>query len=252
MVNTWLFEALLDFLFPAECTFCQNFLGEGRFVSFCKSCWGKIKFIQGSLCTCCGRPFESENVLETAPGFLCGSCRNDLYYFDKARAVGKYEGVLKEAIHQFKYKPTRIGMGKPSLGRHLAELMIHHGTPSLNVGSFDAIMPIPLHKSRQRHRGFNQSEVLARFLGHYYRIPLDVDHLYRVKETRPQTGLSGHERAENVKGAFVIRKAEELKGKKIVLIDDVFTTGATVNEASRVLKEAKAGEVLVLTLAKVC
>jgi ComF family protein len=241
----------LDFLFPAECTFCKQFLGDERFLIFCKGCWEKVELIKDSICSCCGKPFESKNSFESAPNFLCGRCREGFYHFDKARAIGKYEGVLKEAIHQFKYKATWTGKGKPRLGRHLSEWLADHLSSDLKLSSFDLIIPIPLHKNRKRWRGFNQSEVLAKFLGQRYRVPLNTFHLYRGKETRPQIELSGDERTQNVQGAFGIRDAKELEGKKIILVDDVFTTGATVNESSRVLKKAEVKEILVLTLARV-
>lgn len=244
--------AFLDFLFPAECVFCKNFLGEERLLGFCKGCWEKIELITGSLCACCGKPFVSESISETAPEFTCENCRKSLYHFDKARAVGKYQGVLREAIHQFKYSPSQVGMGKPRLGKPLSELLLRHLPPDLKIQSFDLVMPVPLHKNRKAQRGFNQSEILAKFLSRRYQIPLDTSHLYRMKETQPQVGLSGSERAENVKGAFGIQNAINLKGKKVILVDDVWTTGATVNESSRMLKKAEAKEVLVLTLARVC
>lgn len=243
-------EALSDFLFPAECTFCKNFLGEERILNFCKNCWRKVELIEDSVCCCCGKPFPSHNVSETAPGFTCENCRKGLYHFNKARAVGKYQGVLKEAIYQFKYEPTRVGRGKPGLGKHLAKLMIHHLPPDLNLTTFDVIIPVPLHKSRKRWRGFNQSEILGRFLGRHYRIPLDTHHLYRIKETRPQVELTGKERIGNVQGAFKVQRAKDLEGKKVVLVDDVFTTGSTVNESSRILKKVGVREILVLTLAR--
>jgi ComF family protein len=243
-------EAFLDFLFPAECTFCKNFLGEERILNFCKNCWGRVELIKDSVCCGCGRPFPSQNVSETAPDFTCENCRKGLYYFDKARAVGKYEGVLKEAIHQFKYEPTRAGRGKPGLGRHLAKFMIQYLPSDLNLNTFDRIIPVPLHENRKRWRGFNQSEILGKFLGQHYQIPLDTHHLYRIKETQPQVELTGRERIKNVRGAFVVQRAEDLEGKKVVLVDDVFTTGSTVNESSRMLKKAGVREILVLTLAR--
>lgn len=244
--------ALLDFLFPAECVGCKGFLGENRFLGFCKDCWGKIEFVTGSLCFCCGKPFETKSISQMTSNFTCGNCRKGLYYFDKARAIGKYKGVLKEAIHHFKYSPTQVGMGKPGLGKYLSELLLQHLPPDLQISSFDLVIPVPLHKNRKEQRGFNQSEILAKFLSQRYHIPLDTKHLYRIKETRPQIELSSSERAENVKGAFIIRNPRELKGKKIILIDDVFTTGATVNESSRILKKAEVKKVLVLTLTRVC
>lgn len=243
-------EAFLDFLFPAECTFCKNFLGEERILNFCKNCWGRVELIKDSVCCGCGRPLPSQNVSETAPDFTCENCRKGLYYFDKARAVGKYEGVLKEAIHQFKYEPTRVGRGKPGLGRHLAKFMIQYLPSDLNLNTFDRIIPVPLHENRKRWRGFNQSEILGKFLGQHYQIPLDTHHLYRIKETQPQVELTGRERIKNVRGAFVVQRAEDLEGKKVVLVDDVFTTGSTVNESSRMLKKAGVREILVLTLAR--
>jgi len=162
-------------------------------------------------------------------------------HYDQAIAAGLFEGPLREAIHVFKYRPVR------SLGKPLAAWMAEQVRMTVHL---DLAMPVPLHRTRLRHRGFNQALILADGISERFSVPLLYDNLLRLRSTRPQVELSGHERAENVKGAFGLARPSEVREKRILLIDDVFTTGATMNECAKVLKEADAASVTVLTLAR--
>jgi ComF family protein len=161
--------------------------------------------------------------------------------FDQALSVGYFEGPLREAIHQFKYRPCR------ALGRPLALWMTKNICP---VDGIDRIIPVPLHTSRLRQRGFNQALILAHGISKTFTLPLSYDNLKRVRPTRPQVELSAEERIKNVAGAFALRNPDELKGLDVLLIDDVFTTGATMNECARVLKDAGVSRVTALTIAR--
>jgi ComF family protein len=187
-------------------------------------------------------PFGSPEALTSSPEHACLSCRQRPPHFDQALAAGIFEGTLREAIHIFKYQAVW------ALGRPLAEWM----ASQVNVTTLlDMVMPVPLHTRRLRERGFNQALLLAHGIAVRFAIPLVLDNLVRIRFTRPQVELSGRDRMENVSGAFALRSPEAMNGKRVLLIDDVFTTGATLNECSRVLKHAGAASVTAFTLARV-
>lgn len=174
-------------------------------------------------------------------GHECGYCRLNPPMFDQVLSIGEFEGPLREAIHMFKYRPCI------SLGPHLGAWMASR----LRIASdMDYVMPVPLHRSRLRFRGFNQSLLLAYHISESSGINLSYDNLVRIRATRPQVELSGEERIKNIKGAFGLRRPADAADKRILLIDDVFTTGATLNECATVLKAAGAAYVSALTLAR--
>ena len=192
-------------------------------------------------------PFKSDVTLIKSPNFLCGGCREKLPHFTKAIAVGVYEGTLSEAIHILKYQKRQ------AMVKHLNDLM-----PDFLLQRFaqsDIIIPVPLHKKRLNERGFNQSLLIAHYMSKSLNIPLYVNGLQRTRWTRPQIELTREERLKNVRGAFAVKAglkpATTIKGKNVILVDDVYTTGATVNECAKVLKKAGADEVVVFTLARV-
>lgn len=232
---------ILDFFLPSSCTSCNSPVGGFGIPHFCTTCWNDFSLLQGPVCPRCGRPFESPETLTHSPGHLCLSCRNELPHFDQSVSVGQFEGALREAIHTFKYKPCR-SLGKP-LSRWMAK----------NIGfepGIDIVMPVPLHKRRLRQRGFNQALLLAHGISKRYGLTLSFDNLARTRHTKPQVELSGKDRIANVAGAFSLRRPELIADRSVVLIDDVFTTGATLNECSRALKDAGASRVMALTLAR--
>jgi ComF family protein len=185
----------------------------------------------GPLCRICGVPIVSEHA------DICGRCIESPPYFEQAVSFGMYEDVLASAIHQFKF----IGIRR--LHVPLTDLLLHHDT-----GSIDAIIPVPLSHSGLLSRGFNQTLLLADRLARQKKIPLIMDCLMKTRETPPQVGLSAEERMKNMKKAFTC--VTPLNGKRILLIDDVMTTGATVNECAKELKKAGAASVSVLALAR--
>jgi ComF family protein len=200
---------------------------------------GGIKFIHSPTCPACGRPFAAEGQ----PEHLCHACLNAPYHFAKARAVTFYDGSVLEAVHRFKFGKKII------YARTLAGLRTGDGL--FNLDHFDLFVPVPLHVKRLRQRGFNQTLLLLReWAGEEKKDKIDFTTLVRYRWTEPQTNLKHHERRKNIKGAFAVKRPDKVRGKNILLCDDVFTTGATVNECARVLKEAGAREVSVLTLAR--
>lgn len=197
--------------------------------------------IHGQICPICGAPFGSAETLSHSPGYVCGRCRQSPPDYDQSLSIGYFEGQLREAIHQFKYRPCR------SLGRHLSEWM--NGNLRF-VADIDLVVPVPLHRKRLRQRGFNQALMLAHGVSRARALPLSHDNLVRIRSTRPQVELSAEERVKNVAGAFALKRPQDVMRKRALLIDDVFTTGATMNECAAVLKKAGASGVIALTLAR--
>jgi len=193
--------------------------------------------IRGPLCHVCGRSFTGAGVDHT-----CGSCIKKRPPFVMARSIYAYEGKVRVAVHELKYK-WAVMLG-PFLGGVMAE--------ALEGCDFtaDMLVPVPLHKKKLRKRGFNQSVVLASNISTRFSLELNITNLVRVRPTPSQVGLTGEQRRANMAGAFMVRDAEIFKGKGIILVDDVFTTGATVAECAKVLKRAGA-RVAVITLARV-
>ncbi len=233
-----LIERCLQFLLPPQCHCCEKFLEEGQ-QGICPDCLSNIRWIEPPLCTLCGVPFLSREI-ENHP---CGACLTRGKYFTMARAVGYYEGPLREAIHRWKYEEKSYLT--LFFGEKLAEGFCRYWDPQ----SFDLIIPVPLHSKRLRERGFNQALLLVKELSRRTRIPYSKRLLQKRILTPPQVNLSGGEREKGVRGSFHIQRDEEIEGKSILLVDDVYTTGATVNECSKVLLKAGAERVDVLTIA---
>lgn len=234
-------RSFLDFLLPTSCSYCRSRVGSSPVPFFCAACWSDFSLIQGPVCPQCGRPFDSSEALAYSPAHLCGSCRQAPPQYDQALSAGQFEGPLREAVHVFKYRPCR------ALGSHLGAWM---AGAILLEPVIDAVMPVPLHSTRLRERGFNQALLLAHALCKAHGLTLSFDNLNRIRPTRPQVELSGEERVANVAGAFALRRPGEVSGRTVLLIDDVHTTGATLNECARVLKKAGAARVMALTLAR--
>jgi ComF family protein len=233
-------QGMVDIIFPSRCPTCQTLLQDRRNVSFCSTCATRIKTIRQPLCPVCGLPFPREE----GSNHLCGDCLLSPKAFIAARAVGFYEATLLEAIHLFKYQ------GQSALGEILGRRMAEHDYPDFQISTCTLIIPVPLHVKRLRERGFNQSLILAKAIARQYAIPLDFTSLKRHIYTQPQVSLGKMDRQANVRGAFVMKKPGHLAGEKILLVDDVYTTGSTLNECARILVKNGAAEVAVLTLAR--
>lgn len=231
---------IADLLFPPRCITCDIILKEHGPLPFCPHCTAGIHFIHSPLCPRCGIPFTAME----GEDHLCGECLVTQRPYAVARAVGLYEETLLQAIHLFKYR-GRIGIGKV-----LGNLMADFAGGIWDMKVFSAIMPVPLHRKRLRERGFNQAVVLARKIAKRFDLPLDFVTLRREVLTKPQVGLGHEERSVNVRGAFTVRKPERTTGKRILLVDDVYTTGSTLAECAGTLLDAGADSVAVLTLAR--
>ncbi len=233
-------NAGLSFFFPEICQVCRQRRAGPAEGFVCPDCRAQVKWIRPPWCERCGEPVAG--AITTA--FVCSHCREAVPWFDWARgAVGTLEPVL-DLIHRYKYQ--RALWAEP----FLAGLLITAARPALAAESWDGIVPVPLHPTRQREREFNQAERLARRLGRACDLPVDSKLLRRVLNTRTQTMLSREERQANVRKAFALRTNRSLAGRRLVLVDDVFTTGATTNACARVLREAGAAAVCVWTVAR--
>ncbi|MFA5411169.1 MAG: ComF family protein [Candidatus Omnitrophota bacterium] len=239
---TGFFQGLADLIYPKTCAACKKRLSDKSCVAglICRECWGKIKRNLPPFCFRCGRHLEARNFSKN----ICPDCVKKALHFDRAFSPCRYEGVAKALIHELKYK------NKDYLAEALSSLMIEFIREyRLPMDYLDFIVPVPLHKTRLREREFNQAEVLSKYIAAEFKKDLLPGALNRLRLTRTQTELAHHERFLNVKGSFSAAKGTEIKGKNILLIDDVLTTGATSSEAAYALKDAGAGVVFVLTLA---
>jgi ComF family protein len=228
---------VLAVVFPSRCPACAMPVDSPRRGPLCEACWSALPRHGGASCGC-GVPL--------VPGLAaCGRCRRGLSSFTGGASLGPYEGSLRVAVQELKYRARRRVAGR------LAEAML--GDPQVRgvLAGASLLVPVPLHPRRQRQRGFNQSELLARELGRRAAIAVAATALVRRQDTPPQTGLSAAARRANVKGAFAVRHRSQVSGKSVVLVDDVLTTGATAAACARTLATAGAREVRLLTAARV-
>jgi len=237
-VGTW--SSLLDLLFPPLCHSCRAFIPDAGEVKLCDECIDDVTPLDGPRCSCCGHPFATEGGMD----HLCGRCTTDPPAFSAARSALRFDRTTRDLIHGFKYGC------KVQLRRPLGLLAAPHLDRFVAGFAPELILPVPLHVRRLRQRGFNQALLLAELFATRWGIPLSRNNLRRTRWTEPQVNLSAAERADNVKGAFSIANPAELAGKRILLVDDVYTTGSTVKECSRVLLHEGGAPTAVVTLAR--
>ncbi len=234
-------EELSEALFPPLCLACSEVISGKAHEVFCPDCLRQITFITGSRCPVCGIVFPDS----PAEDHLCGNCLERKPWFSSARAAVAYDGIILDAIHRFKY-------GRDiTTGSALSTFLAGFKFEDMDFHLFDAIIPVPLHIKRLRERGFNQSLILSRALGKKHHLRVDFSLLKRCKLTLTQTGLDKNDRAKNISGAFVAGPKVKIQGKNLILVDDVYTTGSTVNECAKTLIRSGASKVAVLTLARV-
>jgi ComF family protein len=240
---TWL-DPLLDLVFPAICPVCRKRSDDPRHRPFCVACWAELPRLVGPGCATCGTPYPG-----LGGDLVCGECRQapaPPYAF--VRAVAEYRGGMRDAIHALKYG-RRAAVGAP-LGALLAEVGAAR-LPGPPAAVADALVPVPLHPTRRRERGFNQAELLADVCAAAWSVPALGGAMRRQRPTPPQAGLDGPARRRNVIGAFTVVRPGEVVGRRLILVDDVLTTGATAGAAARALLDAGARAVGVLVLARV-
>jgi ComF family protein len=235
-----LFRALLDIIFPPRCHACRAFIPQGGELHLCTVCQGELHLISSPLCTHCGTPFATPDGMDHP----CGDCLTSPPRYTAARAALSFDGVTRDLIHRFKYG------GKVHLSRPLTLLAAGALSPVVASWEAELLLPVPLHRRRLRQRGFNQAILLGRSLAKGWGLPLLVNNLRRTRWTEPQVTLTAAQRELNVRGAFALADPAAVQGKRILLVDDVYTTGSTVGECSKVLRLAGAEAVYVITVAR--
>jgi len=233
-----LLQSALSLLYPPGCTICGKSIRAGEYL--CDQCETKAVRIVAPFCQKCSEPFEG-SITNT---FACANCAHRTIYFDAAVAAYRGRGIVRQIIHEFKY-------GRQIHLRHLVARWLNSALDDerLRQSHFDVIVPVPLHPTRQRERGFNQAGLLAELLSAQTSIrckPL----LERTRYTTTQTALDRSERMENLHNAFRLRKNANVRGLRVLLVDDVLTTGSTLNECARILKRSGAFSVHAATAAR--
>ena len=231
----------LNLLYPPVCQLCRNQRATAGDGFVCSQCRSHVRFIREPFCQRCGRPFEGD--LTTT--FQCANCLELDLHFSSARSAVVAKSVVLEAIHRFKYSRALW------FENFLAGLLVREAATVLRSGeAWDGIVPVPLHPLKLREREFNQAALLAGQLARATHLPLNEKCLRRVLPTATQTLLTRDKRAANMKNAFAVRRGARLDGQRLVLVDDVFTTGATTNACAKALRAAGAAEVAVWTVAR--
>ncbi|MBA4371692.1 MAG: ComF family protein [Thermodesulfovibrio sp.] len=224
-------SGIFNTLYPSTCPACSLKTDTIAAAPFCLSCWSTMSKYTGASCRICAEPFMTEY------SGICGHCIKNPPPFSKALCFGRYEKVLAQAIHALKFQKIK------RLHRPLGKLLLQ-----LELPQVDAVIPIPMHLNGLRERGFNQSLLLAKVVAEGTRTPLIIDRLIKGKETPPQIGLTAKERTANLSGAFSALRS--FSGMRILLVDDVMTTGATARAGAKALRLAGADDVTVCTLAR--
>jgi len=256
---------IVNFFFPLRCRICGEYLCPSNCTEICDDCWADVKDTPSTGCYKCDWSIPVGSTDELAESLICGQCKNYSDKVDRISSYGVYDGVLKEAIQLFKYGRNIF------TGERLSSLALEAFERRFSRLDFDFIVPVPLHRSRLRWREFNQALILSEKIKDEYKIPITYDLLKRRKKTKSQTELTVDQRIDNMKNAFTLsrsgrsflsllfpkvnpsRKSKEgmdLKGKKVLLVDDVLTTGITTNECAKVLKAAGVVFIGVVTVAK--
>jgi ComF family protein len=232
-------DRVADWLYPRVCPVCGEASDRpARYL--CSSCCARLEFHGEAVCSICGHPAEGG----VSHAFVCGTCRSVKPAFDRARSAGRFSGVLRDQIHQFKYGDALW------LKEDLADLL--HGCllAHFAADAVDAVLPVPLHPVRLRERSYNQSALLAQALARRMDRRVDSRSLVRTRCTETQTHLDAAHRRANILGAFAVVRPEWVARRCVLLVDDVMTTGSTLNECARVLKKAGARAVWAVTLAR--
>jgi len=226
--------------FPSFCHLCSCLLERSYERVVCRNCLLKLKARRTAFCLCCGRFFEL-----SGENHICASCLNQRPPFTCHRSCGLYRGEIKDVLLLFKYRKYKI------LGKPLAEFIYRSlGQDESLWWGVGFIIPVPLHPKRESERGFNQAEVMARELAEMKGVELASDWLVKKIHTPPQTTLSGTDRCNNITGVFELADKTAVKDKIVLILDDVYTTGATIKECSTILMKGGAKEVRALTVAQ--
>ena len=228
-MNLW--KRCLGILYPQTCCFCGKVSAE----QICDSCAEKVEYISEPICKKCGKPIWKDEKE------YCKDCTENHFEYEQGRSLWVHRGLMRKSVYQFKYHNRRI------YGEWYAkELFRLHGH-KLKEWKIDCIIPVPLHKRKRRVRGYNQAEIVAKHLGQISGIPVDTKAVVRIRNTKAQKRLDHQERKHNLKNAFRVKKTWK-NVKNVLIIDDIYTTGATINEVALILKKKGAQKVCFLTI----
>ena len=224
-------EKCLGVLYPQTCCFCGKISKE----YICKDCIEKITYIEEPVCKKCGKPIRYEEAE------YCGDCAKTVFSYEQGKSIWLHTDAVRWSVYQFKYHNRRI------FGKFYAQELFRIYGKWIRENNINVIIPIPLHKKRQRNRGYNQSEIVARELGKLLRLPVNTKAVVRARNTKPQKELSHKERYHNLKEAFHVTK--HWKGERhVLLIDDIYTTGNTIDSMAKLLRQKGAEKVWFLTI----
>ncbi|AOT70033.1 ComF family protein [Geosporobacter ferrireducens] len=234
-----LVDGLLDFVYPRniECILCRDPIEKKEKYAICASCKKKIHFAEEKTCKKCGKPLEELYLPE-----LCHDCMMTKHFFTRSYTCVVYDEEIKTLLYRLKYGKQRY------LAYHMAEMMTAK-IKEKELEQMHWIIPVPLHTAKKRQREFNQSEIISQYISRQTGWPMDEKNLIRIKDTATQNKLSREERKINMKNAFQILKPEKIKAKKILLVDDIYTTGSTLNSCSKELLRAGALDIYAITFA---
>jgi ComF family protein len=235
-------QTILNFLIPPRCISCGKILSEQN--GLCAECFNKIKFISEPLCQRCGRPLTNSSGLTAGKKYLCATClREKKPLFTIQRSAYIYDDFSKKIILDFKFRDKTMS------AQTLANLLYSAGRDIWKENP-DILLAVPMHRIRLMKRRYNQAALLTNKLAEITHIPVDRTALIRTRNTIPQVELSGVARRKNLSSAFAVKLPQNIKGKSVVLIDDVSTTGSTLRECAKVLQKAGASAIYSVTLAR--
>lgn len=224
---------ILSLLYPDRCPVCHGVIhGKG---DICPSCRKRLPYLKEPRCKKCGKEIEKQEQE------YCRDCQRLHHAYDRGAAVFVYDEVMRCSIAMFKYHNRR------EYAKFYAQEMYHHCGRFLHFCKPDVILPIPVHKQKRRQRGFNQAELVAKELGKLIHVPVDTSYLTRKEKTIPQKELTRQQRKENLKNAFAIRKTGKIY-ERVLLVDDIYTTGATIDAVSEILRKNQTKIIFFLTI----
>jgi ComF family protein len=239
--NLWkLLDGGLNLIYPAICQICREERATKDESYICVSCRKKVRVLEPPFCSKCGIPYDGE----IDGVFACGECKDVDLKFDSARAAVRVNAFMLDVVHKYKYGRWMW------FEKFLGGLLVQAAATELGKERWNMIVPVPLHSLKKREREFNQADRLAKYLSRAIGVPMNTAILKRVAPTQSQTRLTRVERTENVKKAFALRAPVDLKGMKIILIDDILTTGATTSACAGILRKAGAEKIQVWTVAR--
>ena len=224
---------ILEILYPARCPVCHGIV-QGK-DGICPSCRKRLHYIKEPKCKKCGKEIEKDEQE------YCRDCQRFVHAYDKGASVFAYDPVMRRSVSMFKYHNRR------EYAKVYAREMYNHCTRFLKMCAPDVILPVPIHKHKKRQRGFNQAELVAKELGKLMNVPVDAEYLLRVEKTTPQKELTRQQRKVNLRKAFAIRETGKYY-ERILLIDDIYTTGATIDAISETLRENQSKFIFFLTI----